>query len=133
MYLYLIMLLQDDLTYTFANIDSEDRSQFFLESTSGKLFLRRAFTNIKATYTFSVRAADQYSRSCVIFVSISVLSDTPPMFIGGPYTVTVLENSQPGSSVVMVTAQDSDLRVHIFSSYFYSSLSDILLNTSTIV
>ncbi|XP_048248646.1 protocadherin Fat 4-like [Haliotis rufescens] len=100
----------DDLTYAFANIDSEDRSQFFLESTSGKLFLRRAFTNIRATYTFSVRAADQYSRSCVIFVSISVLSDTPPLFIGDPYTVTVLENSPPGSSVVMVTAQDSDLR-----------------------
>ncbi|XP_046561621.1 protocadherin Fat 4-like [Haliotis rubra] len=100
----------DDVTYTYANSDREINDQFYLDSTNGKLFLRRAFTNTRTSYTFSVRAADQYGKFCVAPVSVSVLSDTPPTFTNSPSTVTISENSQPGESVVTVTAQDRDLK-----------------------
>ncbi|XP_067672653.1 protocadherin Fat 4-like [Haliotis asinina] len=100
----------DYITYSFANSDREISDQFFLDPTTGTVFLRRALTNNRTSYTFSIRAADQYGKYCVALMSVPVSSDTPPIFIRSPVTVSVSENSPPGDSVFEMTAQDKDLK-----------------------
>ncbi|XP_014350990.1 protocadherin beta-14-like [Latimeria chalumnae] len=72
-------------------------------------------------YNITISARDAGSPSLVaeetILVKVSDINDNPPKFINPPYTVYIMENNVPGSSIYFVTAVDIDLDKNGLISY----------------
>lgn len=61
-------------------------------------------------HTFKVRAVDGGGRYCEADVHITVedVNDNPPQFSSDPYTITVFENTETGTYVAKLLANDID-------------------------
>lgn len=65
----------------------------------------------QAEHRFKVRAVDGGGRYCEADVHLAVedINDNPPQFSSDPYTVTVFENTEIGTYVAKLLANDVDV------------------------
>lgn len=61
-------------------------------------------------HRFKVRAVDGGGRYCEADIHITVedVNDNPPLFALDPYTITVFENTETGTFVAKLLANDAD-------------------------
>lgn len=61
-------------------------------------------------HRFKVRAVDGGGRYCQADIHITVedVNDNPPLFSSDPYTITVFENTETGTFVAKLQANDAD-------------------------
>ncbi|XP_025116175.1 neural-cadherin-like [Pomacea canaliculata] len=91
-------------------------SFFRIDSTTGQLFLTdkldRDLPNGRDTYIVDVQVTDELTNPLSGFASVSVLpldiNDNDPKFINGSLVGSVNENSEKGSSVMLVQVFDPD-------------------------
>lgn len=113
-------LYSDDFTLENADI-SDDRTVVRIYHSSGPGFDREAVTN----FTLSMEAMDlgdqSFRKTAVVtlLVTITDVNDSPPMFVGAPYTTTVSENATRGTSIARVEAADEDEGTNADISYFF--------------
>lgn len=64
----------------------------------------------QATYHLLVKAADGGGRFCQasIVLTLEDVNDNAPEFSADPYTITVFENTEPGTLLTRVQATDAD-------------------------
>lgn len=64
----------------------------------------------KDEYRFKVRAVDGGGRYCEsdIHIIVEDVNDNPPQFSSDPYTITVFENTETGTFVAKLSANDLD-------------------------
>lgn len=64
----------------------------------------------KDEHWFKVRAVDGGGRYCEADIHITVedINDNPPQFSSDPYTITVFENTETGTYVAKLAANDLD-------------------------
>ncbi|XP_072347673.1 cadherin-related family member 1a isoform X1 [Scyliorhinus torazame] len=98
------------------------KSKFSMERYSGVLRIKSSVTldfEKSRTHIVTVIAKDgggklrgKYricSSTTTITINVVDIQDTPPIFSGTPYFVSVYENTEPGSEVFSVMASDGDL------------------------
>ena len=98
----------DTLTYTLSGTDA---SSFSIVSTTGQLQTSTALDyETKDTYTVSVSVSDGNGGSDSITVTINVTDvGEPPVFPPGGVTITIAENTVPGTNIGdPITATDPD-------------------------
>ncbi|PVD20719.1 hypothetical protein C0Q70_18878 [Pomacea canaliculata] len=91
-------------------------SFFRIDSTTGQLFLTdkldRDLPNGRDTYIVDVQVTDELTNPLSGFASVSVLpldiNDNDPMFVSSSLVGSVNENSEKGSSVMLVQVFDPD-------------------------
>ena len=105
---------------TYSILPSENSSFFRVEPSSGRIFTNTEgfdFDQPPREYVIAVQAADGGSppRTAVVDVTITLLDvdDIPqvpaaPFFLVDTYTATVQENSGAGTSLLRVTAEDTN-------------------------
>ena len=71
----------------------------------------------KDEYRFKMRAVDGGGRYCEADVHITVedINDNPPQFSSDPYTITVFENTETGTYVAKLQANDVDTGEELYS------------------
>jgi protocadherin Fat 1/2/3 len=64
----------------------------------------------QAVYNLLVKATDGGGRSCqaAIVLTLEDVNDNAPEFTAEPYTITVFENTEPGTPLTRVQATDAD-------------------------
>lgn len=64
----------------------------------------------QAVYNLLVKATDGGGRSCqaAIVLTLEDVNDNAPEFTADPYTITVFENTEPGTLLTRVQATDAD-------------------------
>lgn len=64
----------------------------------------------QSEHRFKVRAVDGGGRYCEVDIHITVedVNDNPPLFSSDPYTITVFENTETGTYVAKLQANDAD-------------------------
>lgn len=70
-------------------------------------------------YRFKVRAVDGGGRFCEANVHVSVrdVNDNTPEFAADPYAITVFENTETGTFVAKLQADDADSGERLFSLF----------------
>ncbi|KAL8559117.1 hypothetical protein ACOMHN_046165 [Nucella lapillus] len=114
------------VTYAFSATSSVDR--FLIDEDSGQIFVRRNLVGEAATsFVVNVVASDSAPSphsSIPVKVTINIRrNNNPPQFINEPYTASFTSSIPVGSSLITVTATDSDLRVP-FNQITYSIIGD---------
>ena len=69
-------------------------------------------------HRFKVRAVDGGGRYCEADIHIAVedVNDNPPQFSSDPYSITVFENTETGTYMAKLQANDVDTGEEIFNS-----------------
>ncbi|XP_076458559.1 protocadherin Fat 1-like [Babylonia areolata] len=116
----------NQVSYAFSATTSVDR--FFIDSNSGQIFVRRNLVGEVATsFVVNVIASDNAPSprsSAPVKVTINILrNNNPPQFINEPYSASFTSSIAVGTSLLTVTATDSDLRVP-FNQVTYSIIGD---------
>lgn len=64
----------------------------------------------QAVYHLLVKATDGGGRSCqaAVVLTLEDVNDNAPEFTADPYTITVFENTEPGTLLTRVQATDAD-------------------------
>ncbi|XP_026158683.1 protocadherin Fat 1a isoform X2 [Mastacembelus armatus] len=96
------------ISYELQGVGSE---LFVIESDTGELkTLQPLDREDKAEHRFKVRAVDGGGRYCEADVHITVedVNDNPPQFSSDPYIITVFENTEMGTYVAKLLANDAD-------------------------
>lgn len=63
----------------------------------------------QSSHLFSqATSTDQNPVFATVKITVKDVNDNPPMFVGAPYSGTVLENASLGMTVMRVTAVDKD-------------------------
>ncbi|XP_069023029.1 protocadherin Fat 1a isoform X2 [Embiotoca jacksoni] len=84
---------------------------FIIDSDTGELKTSQPLDREeKDEYRFKVRAVDGGGRYCEADIHITVedVNDNPPQFSSDPYTLTVFENTETGTFVAKLLANDVD-------------------------
>ena len=87
-------------------------NQFFIHNETGDITVVRSLNReIHATYNLTLNATDGGGRYTNSYLYIKLIdeNDNIPLFTEEIYNVTVVENSEPGISVIQVTANDLDI------------------------
>uniref|UniRef100_A0A8C5K818 FAT atypical cadherin 1 n=1 Tax=Jaculus jaculus TaxID=51337 RepID=A0A8C5K818_JACJA len=73
----------------------------------------------QAVYNFLVKATDGGGRSCqaTVVLTLEDVNDNAPEFTADPYTITVFENTEPGTLLARVQATDADAGLNRKISY----------------
>ncbi|KAK2918784.1 protocadherin Fat 1a isoform X2 [Channa argus] len=116
---------------TDADIRSNAQISYELQGVGSELFVIDADTGELKTlqpldreeqdeHRFKVRAVDGGGRYCEaeIHVTVEDVNDNPPQFLSDPYTITVFENTEIGTYVAKLLANDIDTGFN--SDIFYS-------------
>ncbi|KAM9314190.1 protocadherin Fat 1a isoform 2-T2 [Pholidichthys leucotaenia] len=116
---------------TDADIRSNAQISYELQGVGSELFIIDSFTGELKTsqpldreeqdkHKFKVRAVDGGGRYCEADVHITVedVNDNPPQFTSDPYTITVFENTETGTLVAKLSANDLDTGIN--SDVLYS-------------
>ena len=80
-------------------------------------------------YTLTIKAFEtqntSQSASVVVTIELLDINDQPPLFIGGPFSGNVAENTQIGYSVVTaIAASDADLGNNALFNFRIDAISD---------
>ncbi|XP_028312232.1 protocadherin Fat 1a isoform X3 [Gouania willdenowi] len=84
---------------------------FVIDSETGELkTLQPLDREEQEEHRFKVRAVDGGGRYCESDINITVedVNDNPPQFSSDPYSITVFENTEPGTFVAKLQANDVD-------------------------
>ncbi|XP_051939689.1 protocadherin Fat 1a isoform X3 [Hippocampus zosterae] len=84
---------------------------FFIDSETGELKTLKPLDREECDeYRFKVRAVDGGGRFCEANVHVSVrdVNDNAPAFAADPYAITVFENTETGTFVAKLQADDAD-------------------------
>uniref|UniRef100_A0A3Q3D844 FAT atypical cadherin 1a n=1 Tax=Hippocampus comes TaxID=109280 RepID=A0A3Q3D844_HIPCM len=84
---------------------------FFIDSETGELKTLKPLDREECDeYRFKVRAVDGAGRFCEANVHVSVrdVNDNAPEFAADPYAITVFENTETGTFVAKLQADDAD-------------------------
>ncbi|XP_056266099.1 protocadherin Fat 1a isoform X2 [Pseudoliparis swirei] len=96
------------ISYELQGVGSE---LFIIDSDTGELKTSRPLDREEQDeHRFTVRAVDGGGRYCEADVRIAVedVNDNPPQFSSDPYTITVFENTEIGTYVAKLLANDVD-------------------------
>ncbi|XP_046579035.1 protocadherin Fat 4-like [Haliotis rubra] len=103
----------DVLRYSLMSL-SIDENLFYINPDNGLISLRKLLSASTATrYSLTVKATDQRipEQTATALVLISVTRDnSAPFFVGGPYAISVPETREINSTIVAVSARDSDMK-----------------------
>uniref|UniRef100_A0A3P9HZR5 FAT atypical cadherin 1 n=1 Tax=Oryzias latipes TaxID=8090 RepID=A0A3P9HZR5_ORYLA len=97
---------------------------FIIDSDTGELKTSRPLDREKQEeHRFKVRAVDGGGRYCEADIHITVedVNDNPPLFASDPYTITVFENTETGTFVAKLLANDADAGLN--SDILYSLIN----------
>ncbi|XP_040587830.1 protocadherin Fat 1 isoform X7 [Mesocricetus auratus] len=106
-----------EITYTLFGSGAE---KFKLNPDTGELrTLDPLDREEQAVYNLLVKATDGGGRSCQATVVLTVedMNDNAPEFTADPYTITVFENTEPGTLLTRVQATDADAGLNRKISY----------------
>ncbi|KAM8879066.1 protocadherin Fat 1a isoform 5-T7 [Spinachia spinachia] len=96
------------ISYELQGVGSE---LFIIDSDTGELKTSQPLDREEQDeHRFKVRAVDGGGRYCEADVHIAVedVNDNPPLFSSDPYTITVFENTETGTYVAKLLANDMD-------------------------
>lgn len=97
-----------EITYTLFGSGAE---KFKLNPDTGELRTSALLDREEqAVYNLLVKATDGGGRSCqaAIVLTLEDVNDNAPEFTAEPYTITVFENTEPGTPLTRVQATDAD-------------------------
>ncbi|XP_024115722.1 protocadherin Fat 1a isoform X3 [Oryzias melastigma] len=97
---------------------------FIIDSDTGELKTSRPLDReTQEEHRFKVRAVDGGGRYCQADIHITVedVNDNPPLFSSDPYTITVFENTETGTFVAKLQANDADAGLN--SDILYSLIN----------
>ncbi|XP_064610242.1 protocadherin Fat 4-like [Liolophura sinensis] len=107
-------------TFVYSLVGSQvDEDTFYVNPTTGALFLNRPLTDVLVrdinTFVFAVRVTESASgKSGVATVIVNVIRDrSPPVFPRDRYDVTINETKPVNEGVVTLVATDPDLKGRI--------------------
>ncbi|CAH6787250.1 Fat1 [Phodopus roborovskii] len=106
-----------EITYTLFGSGAE---KFKLNPDTGELrTLAPLDREEQAVYNLLVKATDGGGRSCQasIVLTLEDVNDNAPEFTADPYTITVFENTEPGTLLTRVQATDADAGLNRKISY----------------
>ncbi|XP_007646239.1 protocadherin Fat 1 isoform X3 [Cricetulus griseus] len=106
-----------EITYTLFGSGAE---KFKLNPDTGELrTLAPLDREEQAVYNLLVKATDGGGRSCqaTIVLTLEDVNDNAPEFTADPYTITVFENTEPGTLLTRVQATDADAGLNRKISY----------------
>lgn len=103
--------------------------EFEIEQDSGIISLARILDyELQTAHTFVVTAFDvgmdpisSQSASATVLILLEDANDNPPVFLGEPYTASVLENLPGGVSLLTVQATDADSPSNAMVTYSLAS------------
>lgn len=123
------------LTYS---LDTNESLPFGISETTGELYLTEPLGDASpANYAVSVTATDQAGFSKSASFTIMVASpvdpnDDTPIFSSGTTTVSITEDTPPGTIVFSAVAQDNDSPVLLYSFTDPSNIFAILPNSGDV-
>ncbi|XP_041488205.1 protocadherin Fat 1 isoform X1 [Microtus oregoni] len=106
-----------EITYTLFGSGAE---KFRLNPDTGELrTLALLDREEQAVYHLLVKATDGGGRSCqaAVVLTLEDVNDNAPEFTADPYTITVFENTEPGTLLTRVQATDADAGLNRKISY----------------
>ncbi|XP_050003178.1 protocadherin Fat 1 isoform X3 [Alexandromys fortis] len=106
-----------EITYTLFGSGAE---KFRLNPDTGELrTLAPLDREEQAVYHLLVKATDGGGRSCqaAVVLTLEDVNDNAPEFTADPYTITVFENTEPGTLLTRVQATDADAGLNRKISY----------------
>ena len=101
------------VSYSFSDLNNEDSKDFSIHPRSGWITTRIVLDHeLRKSFTLTVNAIDQgqpkRSSSKSIEIIVDDVNDEGPVFERADVTITVTENTRPGTSVGSVKAVDAD-------------------------
>ncbi|XP_055449636.1 protocadherin Fat 1 isoform X3 [Psammomys obesus] len=106
-----------EITYTLFGSGAE---KFRLNPDTGELrTIALLDREEQAVYNLLVKATDGGGRSCqaAVVLTLEDVNDNAPEFTADPYTITVFENTEPGTLLTRVQATDADAGLNRKISY----------------
>lgn len=96
---------------------------FAINSSTGEITLQKALDReTEDIHILIIQAQDtQFSSIAEIILNVTDVNDNQPVFNPSSYSLTIVENTLVGSSIIQVFASDPDLGLN--STLFYSILS----------
>lgn len=113
-----------EITYTLFGAGAE---KFKLNPDTGELKTSAPLDREEqATYHLLVKATDRGGRFCEAHVVLTLedVNDNAPEFSADPYTITVFENTEPGTLLTRVQASDADAGLNRKISYSMINSAD---------
>ncbi|XP_076447464.1 LOW QUALITY PROTEIN: cadherin EGF LAG seven-pass G-type receptor 2-like [Babylonia areolata] len=112
-------------------LSGNNHEKFHIDANNGKIYLVEELDyEYEEKYQLTVRAEDQAIQSMRLRGTASVLvhvidvNDNAPFFTSLSYTADVVENSDPGASIIQVQAVDRDSGQNSELSYSFVSSND---------
>lgn len=115
--------------------NSSNRYQMFSIDDFGQIRILRPLDHeTTPAYTLSLRAQTQTSPPLVahmeLLIQVRDINDNHPEFESSPYTATVVENAEVGTSIIQVRARDEDLPRQL--EYIFGDGMEELANIFTV-
>ena len=108
----------------FAILSGNDRGDFLINVTSGAITVAAQLDReIVETYSFTVSVSDSgvpsHTSTAMVEITISDEGDNPPRFTSTSFSTNVSENSPQGTTVLQVTAFDTDTGTNAEINYTF--------------
>lgn len=91
---------------------TQNQYPFYMNPFTGSITLSQSLYNVGPdSYSFTVQASDQRRNPCVDTASVTItvvrVCTDPPTFVQGPYTGSIQESVNNGTTVTTISCTDS--------------------------
>lgn len=125
--------VHQELRYEITNGNAENK--FSIDETNGKLYLSQpldrettaSYNNLIITVKDDLGSASAKSVSATLTINVGDYNDNPPVFNPASYTVSVVETTTVGNTILTVTTTDDDISPN--NGYTFSFVSGNADNT----